>query len=58
MDAKIAAAGTKVRELKASKAPKEEVSAAVKVLLDLKAQGGVATGCVHYAVCTARMQYT
>lgn len=36
--AKIAEQGDKVREIKAGKAPKDQVDAAVKVLLDLKAE--------------------
>lgn len=36
--AKIAEQGDKVREIKAGKAPKDQIDAAVKVLLDLKAE--------------------
>mmetsp|Transcript_70767 Transcript_70767/g.188758 ORF Transcript_70767/g.188758 Transcript_70767/m.188758 type:complete len:854 (-) Transcript_70767:65-2626(-) len=37
----VAAQANKVRELKAAKAPKPEIDAAVKVLLELKARAGV-----------------
>jgi len=44
INAKIVAQGDKVRGLKTAKAPKEEVDAAVKVLLSLKAEFKAATG--------------
>jgi len=44
LDAKIGQQGDAVRKLKAEKADKEQVTAAVKVLLDLKAEYKTATG--------------
>merc|ERR1719193_2511407 len=44
INAKITAQGTAVRNLKSNKASKPEIDAAVKVLLDLKAQFKAATG--------------
>jgi len=44
MSAKVAAQGDLVRKLKADKKPKEEVEAAVKALLGLKAEYKAATG--------------
>jgi len=44
LDAAIKTQGDKVRELKAAKASKDEVTAAVKVLLDLKAKYKAETG--------------
>ena len=41
MDAKIAAQGVKVRDLKKAKAPKDEIKAAVAELLALKAEAGI-----------------
>ena len=44
MDGKIKAQGDKVRQLKTDKAEKSEIEAAVKTLLELKAEYKAATG--------------
>jgi len=44
LSSKVAAQGDKVRQLKSDKAPKEEVDAAVKALLELKAEYKTANG--------------
>ena len=44
MDGKIKAQGDKVRQLKTDKADKAEIDAAVKSLLELKAEYKAATG--------------
>merc|ERR1719300_1967987 len=45
ISSKIAAQGDLVRQLKSDKKPKEEIEAAVKILLSLKAEFKTATGC-------------
>uniref|UniRef100_A0A1B0GML6 proline--tRNA ligase n=1 Tax=Phlebotomus papatasi TaxID=29031 RepID=A0A1B0GML6_PHLPP len=44
LDVKITEQGNKIRELKSAKAPKTEIDAAVKILLDLKAKYKAASG--------------